>query len=288
MSQATRAASAVVQDLQQIEDPSPAVETLSVHASQCQPASLRGNWRKRLFDCTVTLLVAPLWMPVLAVCAALILLLEGRPVFYVSQRQIGIGVVRSVLKFRTMQRNADKILNRDTVPVIKTGFLNIPRDSAVYTPIGRLIERLALTELPQLLHVLSGRMSLIGSRPLPERVMEVLRATYPDADDRFLTKAGLTGPVQLIGRDSITDADRLALEIEYCQMAAGRGYRVRLDLWLLLYTVLVVIVPGRLLTVAKVRNKMCALAGPTSWVGRLVGIVVSASLVGAWEAALGA
>jgi lipopolysaccharide/colanic/teichoic acid biosynthesis glycosyltransferase len=210
----------------------------------------------------MTLLAAPLWVPVLAVCAALIYLFEGRPVFYVSRRQIGLGQVRPVLKFRTMVRNADKILNRDTVPVVGTRFLNIPRDSSVYTPIGRIIERLALTELPQLLRILSGDMSLIGSRPLPTNVMNTLRAAHDYADLRFMTKAGLTGPVQLIGRETISDADRLALEIEYCKVAASEHYRMRLDLWLLLYTVFVVLVPGQLLTVAQVRQKMYALAKP--------------------------
>ncbi len=217
--------------------------------------------RKRLFDCAVTLLAAPFWMPVLAISALLILLLEGRPVFYVSRRQTGPGTIQSILKFRTMQRNADKLLNRDTVPVEGTGFLNIPRSSPVYTPIGRLIELLALTELPQLLHVLTGRMTLIGCRPLPARVMDVLRANHPDADERFRTPAGLTGPVQLVGRDSITDADRLALEAEYSRIASSGRYRMLLDLWLLAHTVIVVIFPDRLLTVPEVRARMQRLAG---------------------------
>jgi lipopolysaccharide/colanic/teichoic acid biosynthesis glycosyltransferase len=218
--------------------------------------------QKRLFDCTITLVAAPVWVPVFAICVALILILEGRPVFYVSKRQIGVGLVRPILKFRTMVRNADQIINHDTVPIRDTIFLNIPSDSPVYTPIGRVIERLALTELPQLLHVLSGDMSLIGSRPLPASVFNALRTTYDYADSRFLTKTGLTGPVQLIGRESISDADRLAIEADYCRIAASYGYRMRLDLWLLFYTVFVAIVPGQLRTVAHIRQKMYSLAKP--------------------------
>ena len=162
-----------------------------------------------------------------------------------------------------MQRNADKILNRDTVPVVHTVFLNIPRDFSVYTRVGRIIERLALTELPQLLHVLSGQMSLIGSRPLPKRVMDILRSRHPFTEDRFLTQGGLTGPVQLVGRDAISDAERLALEADYCRIAASDAYRIRLDLWLLLYTVIVVITPRRLMTPGEVRNKMYRIVGLT-------------------------
>ena len=215
--------------------------------------------RKRLFDCALVALAAPAWLPVLGLCALLILLLEGRPVFYVSGRQIGPGRVHPIMKFRTMVRNADKLLNRDTVPVVGTAFLNIPREAAVYTPIGRLIERLALTELPQLLHVVSGTMSIVGSRPLPTRVMEVLSQEHPEAEERFLTKAGLTGPVQLVGRDLISDDDRLSLEIEYCRIASSPDYRMRLDLWLLAYTVYAVLVPGKLLSVLQVRRRMYGL-----------------------------
>jgi exopolysaccharide production protein ExoY len=196
--------------------------------------------KKRVFDCTIAIVTAPVWLPVLAICALLILVLEGRPIFYVSQRQIGPGRVRPVLKFRTMHRNADKLFNRDSIPVTDTRFLNVPREAAVYTGIGRVIERLALTEIPQLLHVVTGDMSLIGSRPLPVRVMEM----------------GLTGPVQLVGRDHISDADRLLLEIDYCRIATSADYRIRLDLWLLYYTVAAVIGARDLLSPAAVRAHM--------------------------------
>jgi len=233
---------------------------LSQSAWILRTREMRGAARKkRIFDAAITLIAAPLWIPVVIMCAMLILILEGRPIFYVSQRQVGTDRFRSIIKFRTMRRDADKILNRDTVPVAETAFLNITRGSDIYTPIGRTIERFALTELPQLFHVLSGTMSLVGSRPLPARVMDVLRATCPEADARFLTSAGLTGPVQLVGRESISDADRLRLEIEYGQIACSDEYSMWLDLNLLLYTVFVVIVPGRLLNVAHASDLMTRL-----------------------------
>jgi lipopolysaccharide/colanic/teichoic acid biosynthesis glycosyltransferase len=218
--------------------------------------------RKRRFDVFVTLSAAPVWLSVLALCAMLILVLEGRPVFYVSQRQVGLRRVEWIMKFRTMKRDADKLVNRDTVPVAHTAFLNIPSDSPIYTPIGRLIERCGLTEIPQLLHVFSGKMSLIGSRPLPERVMQVLRSNYPHADERFLTAAGLSGPVQLIGRSALSDCDRLSIEAAYCRLVLSGRYRMRLDLWLLLYTVYAVVIPRRLLTMREVEYRMLRLARP--------------------------
>jgi lipopolysaccharide/colanic/teichoic acid biosynthesis glycosyltransferase len=139
--------------------------------------------------------------------------------------------------------------------------LNIPRDSPAYTPIGRLIEQMGLTELPQLLHVVSGRMSLVGARPLPARVMEELKRIDPDAEDRFITRPGLTGPVQMIGRDRLSDVDRLSLEKEYCRLASSSRYTILLDLWLLAATVALVANPRWLMTVAYVRDRMRRLAG---------------------------
>ena len=155
----------------------------------------------------------------------------------------GRGRARSVVLAttpRAMVRNADKLANRETVPVANTRFLNIPPDSPLYTSVGRVIERLGLTELPQLVHVLRGEMSLVGNRPLPENVMDCLRLESPYADDRFLSPAGLTGPAQLVGRDSLTDAERLTLEGAYCRTAA-HSYTFWLDFKIILYTVLIVL-----------------------------------------------
>lgn len=212
--------------------------------------------KKRIFDCMLTLLAAPAWVPVLLMCALAVLVLDGRPLFYVSNRQVAASRSQPVIKFRTMRRGADKLVNRDTVAVNGTRFLNIPFNSDIYTPVGRQFEQMALTELPQLLHVLGGSMSLVGNRPLPGRVMDVLREANPEVDDRFLSRAGLVGPVQLVGRDNLTDADRLSLEIQYCRIAASEAYTVALDFWLLYYTVYVVLSGGRTFSVEWVRSMM--------------------------------
>lgn len=193
---------------------------------------------KRLFDLIVTVVSAVIWVPVGLLCAGLIVICDGPPVFYVSERQVGIGKSIRVLKFRTMRREADKIYNRDTEPVVGVRFLNTTHRSPLYTPIGRKLERFGLTELPQLLHVLTGSMSLVGNRPLPASVMQLLRTDFPKADDRFLTPAGVTGVIQVVGRDSVTDADRLAIESEYCYSCLS-GYSMAVDLWLLINTVLI-------------------------------------------------
>jgi len=194
--------------------------------------------KKRAFDLTITFLSAMLWVPAIIVCALLILVTEGKPIFYVSKRRLAAGV-DDVPKFRTMIKNADLTFNRDTVPVSNNiRFLNTPIDSPLYTPVGRLIERCALTELPQLVLVIRGKMSLVGNRPLPTNVISSLAEIFPAIDDRFLMPAGLTGPVQLIGRTEISDVARLELEATYCR-ATLHHYSLRLDFLILLYTVLV-------------------------------------------------
>ncbi len=197
--------------------------------------------RKRILDLTLIALAAVVWVPVLLVASAAVLLSEGRPVYYRSNRRVSDDRVMKVVKFRTMVRNADKLINRDTVPVEgQVRFLNIPPDSPLYTRIGHLLERYGLTEIPQLVHVITGRMSLIGNRPLPENVQNCLREEFPHADDRFLTPAGLTGPAQLVGRQELTDDERLTIETAYCR-AALRGYSFRLDLSILFSTVFIVL-----------------------------------------------
>ncbi|WGX97684.1 sugar transferase [Nocardioides sp. L-11A] len=194
---------------------------------------------KRVFDVVVVSLAAVVWLPAVAGGALLVLITSGRPVFYRSNRLVGSGDPTKVVKFRTMVKNADRLVNRDTVPVTSTRFLNIAPDSPLYTRAGRLLEKCGLTEIPQLVHVLSGKMSIVGNRPLPTNVMNALLDEYSYAGDRFLTAAGLTGPAQLVGRDALTDSERLRIEGAYCH-AVIDGYRLRLDFTILLRTVLIV------------------------------------------------
>lgn len=210
---------------------------------------------KRLFDVGICLATVWLWLPALVLCWLFSLILNGRPVFYISRRRIDRARVVPVVKFRAMVRNAALIANRNTIPVKDTIFLNIPSDSALYTRLGRIFEKCCLTELPQVLHVLSGQMSIVGNRPLPENVTNRLRSRYPYASDRFLIKSGLTGPVQLVGRDRLSDADRLRLEIRYCKLCA-ESYSIVLDLLILLNTVLIGSRVRRPLSLAQVERLM--------------------------------
>jgi lipopolysaccharide/colanic/teichoic acid biosynthesis glycosyltransferase len=196
---------------------------------------------KRVFDVVITGLAAVIWVPVLLLSGLAVLVLSGRPVLYRSMRRVSTDDVLRIVKFRTMVKNAEALVNRTTVPIQNdVRFLNIAPDSPLYTRIGRLLERCGITEIPQLVHVLRGQMSIVGNRPLPENVVNALRAEYPTADDRFLTKSGLTGPAQLVGRAALTDLERQPLEGAYCR-ACVRRYSIWLDVSILVATVMIVI-----------------------------------------------
>jgi len=194
--------------------------------------------KKRLFDIVFCLGTMPLWLPLLTVASLAVLVFSGRPVFYISRRRVFRSEVARVCKIRVMVRDAHLIANRRTVPVKAQRFLNLPLDAPIYTRVGRVIERYDLTELPQFLDVLRGKMSVIGNRPLPEDVIASLKEEFPFAEERFDSRCGLTGPVQLVGRQNISDADRLAVEVDYCKLVTT-CYSLRLDVMLALYTALI-------------------------------------------------
>jgi lipopolysaccharide/colanic/teichoic acid biosynthesis glycosyltransferase len=132
----------------------------------------------RAVDLAVALLLAPIWAPLLLV-ATLAALSQGLPVFYRASRLGQGGTVFRMLKLRTMVRNADRL-----GPAVSTG--NDPRVTAV----GRLLRRTKLDELPQFLHVLSGRMSIIGPRPeAPEYLAHYTPAGFKSLE----AKPGITG-----------------------------------------------------------------------------------------------
>lgn len=216
---------------------------------------------KRVFDVVFCLLTLPIWLPCLGVGVLAVLLGSGPPILYLSERRFHGRSVMRIAKLRTMVRGADVMANRRTVPIRDQRFLNIERDSTLYTRVGRLVERLNFTELPQFFHVLSGKMSVIGNRPLPEDVVGALVEVHPNAERRFLTPAGLTGPAQLVGRYVLSDADRLAIETAYCEHCLCR-YRPRLDLMMTVSTVLILATIQPPLTPAEVLARMREWSAP--------------------------
>jgi lipopolysaccharide/colanic/teichoic acid biosynthesis glycosyltransferase/glycosyltransferase involved in cell wall biosynthesis len=188
---------------------------------------------KRLADILISLIGLILFLPFFPLVALAIKLDSPGPVLFFQVRAGENGKPFSMIKFRTMVDNAEKILftliNPDELeePVYK-----IPQDPRI-TRVGKFLRRWSLDEVPQLWNVLRGEMSLVG--PRPEEVWLVAR--YNDAQrQRLVFKPGLTGPMQIAARGELCLSARLALELEYIQ-----HYTLSEDLMILLKSIPAVI-----------------------------------------------
>jgi lipopolysaccharide/colanic/teichoic acid biosynthesis glycosyltransferase len=172
---------------------------------------------KRLLDLGLVVVSAPAWGLLAIACALAVGLTSGRPILF-RQERVGLGGrTFAMLKFRTMRTSP---VGNDVFP-----------DPAAITPIGRLLRTTSLDELPQLLNVAIGEMSVVGPRPALQ--YQVDRYT-PEQRRRLLVRPGLTGLAQIRGRNSIPWDRRIAHDIEYLGTQS-----VGLDLRILLQTVVV-------------------------------------------------
>src|SRR5438552_14412105 len=189
---------------------------------------------KRLLDMLVAGVGLVVLTPVLALVAAMVKLESPGPVFF-TQVRVGRGGRRfRIVKFRTMvdgaEQRRDELLSRS---LYGDGRLFNVRDDPRITPVGRWLRRTSIDELPQLVNVLRGEMSLVGPRPpLPSEVALYEEHHYA----RFDVKPGITGPWQVAGRNQVTDFEQVvALETHYI-----REWSLLTDLAVMLRTVVVV------------------------------------------------
>lgn len=186
-------------------------------------------WAKRTMDIVMSALALLLLWPLFLVIAVSIAVTSRGPVFFVQQR-VGLnGQTFKFFKFRSMYQDAEA--RRAEVETLsdRNGIcLKVKRDPRI-TPIGRLLRRSSMDELPQILNVLLGDMSLVG--PRPALVSEV--AEYPDhAHRRHAVLPGITGLWQVSGRADIGFDEMIALDLDYV-----RRMSVPTDLVILLRTV---------------------------------------------------
>jgi exopolysaccharide biosynthesis polyprenyl glycosylphosphotransferase len=171
---------------------------------------------KRLIDVVGASLSLVLLAPLLAVVAVSVRLACGPPVLF-RQLRIGLnGRSFQLYKFRTMVVDAERV----EPPASKLA------DDPRVTRLGRLLRRWSLDELPQLINVLLGQMSLVGPRPEESEVVERYR---PEHRFRLAVKPGLTGPMQVNGRGALSLEERLSLERDYIEnLSIGRDLRILL------------------------------------------------------------
>lgn len=171
-------------------------------------------WTKRVFDLLLVLSTAIFWLPVMVLCAVLIKLDSwGGPAMFVQQRTGKGGKRFSMFKFRTMVPDAEaKKQELMHLNELKWPDFKITNDPRI-TRVGKFLRKTSLDELPQLLNVLKGDMSLVGPRPTSFGPQ-----TYTLwQTQRLDVTPGITGLWQIIGRGSTEFDERLRLDIAYIE-----------------------------------------------------------------------
>lgn len=192
------------------------------------PLTVAQRAAKRLVDLGGALITLPLAALPMAVIALLIKLDSPGPVLFRQTRVGQKGQPFRIYKFRTMVADAEAVLPRlVNLDALAAPAFKIPDDPRV-TRVGRFLRRWSLDELPQLINVLRGEMSLVG--PRPEEAAVVARYT-DDQRRRLAVKPGMTGPMQVNGRGDLPFEERLRLELDYIEC-----YSVGRDVLILLCT----------------------------------------------------
>ncbi len=154
---------------------------------------------KRLTDICFCAAISPLAIPLIALLSIVILLVDGRPVFFFQLRTGQLGTIFRMVKFRTMTTTTTEAVDTTT-------------DAARITKLGQFLRSSSLDELPELWNILKGDMTLVGPRPLlPEYT-----PLYSHVQARRLeVKPGLTGLAQVSGRNALTWEERFELDVWY-------------------------------------------------------------------------
>lgn len=194
---------------------------------------------KRGIDLLVSFSLLLVMFPVLLLVMLLILVLEGRPIFYFSRRHITADREVSIAKFRTMVRDAKSPKYNLNGRFMQDGYLDIPVTCEVYTGIGRFLEKSQLVEILQLFNVIFHGMSLIGNRPLPKDNLLYLQK-FPDWTERFSSPAGMTGISQVVGKFNLQPSDRLELEKLYSRVYQ-EGNVLKCDLEIIFFTLRLIV-----------------------------------------------
>ncbi len=176
-----------------------------------EPAASQGRGyaaAKRALDLAGLVVAVPLWLPLYLLIAGAILLTSGLPIHYTELRVGRHGRRFTCIKFRSMRRDHGEHRDHYGYHRVKKS-RNDPR----LTAIGRLLRRASVDEIPQLLNVLLGHMSLVGPRPITPR--EIARYYGPHASEVLSVRPGLTGLWQISGRSLLPMKVRVALDLRY-------------------------------------------------------------------------
>jgi exopolysaccharide biosynthesis polyprenyl glycosylphosphotransferase len=198
------------------------------------PAFVGADWAvKRTFDILVSVGVLVVALPLWIAIAAAVKIGSRGPIFY-RDRRVGLNEREfDMIKFRTMYADAAELQPRLEADNEAAGALFKLREDPRVTPVGAFLRRFSLDEVPQVLNVLRGEMSLVGPRPLPIRDFRLLE---PWHRKRYLVLPGMTGLWQIAGRSDLGFDDLVRLDFYYLE-----NWSIWLDISILLRTVPAVI-----------------------------------------------
>jgi exopolysaccharide biosynthesis polyprenyl glycosylphosphotransferase len=184
---------------------------------------------KRSFDLFFAIFALVILSPVYLTISILILVTSGRPVFY-SQKRVGIdGKVFNFYKFRSMVKNADALITSAENVHAKDHVIFKDKKDPRVTPIGRILRKYSLDELPQFFNVLINDMSVVGPRPALVREVRKYDSLY---ERRLNAKPGVTGPWQISGRSDLDLQTSVALDLNYLV-----NWSFTRDLWIIIATI---------------------------------------------------
>lgn len=170
----------------------------------------------RIVDIIISLLMLVLLSPLFLLLAASVLLIDGAPVVFRQQRIGRLGKPFTMYKFRTMpanaQKNADYSFTAKWNGGVPDDFIFKSSGAARLTRTGVIMRRLSLDELPQLVNVLKGDMSLVGPRP---EIPEIARHYSDEQRRRLATRPGITGLAQINGRAELTHGEKIRHDLDY-------------------------------------------------------------------------
>ena len=175
---------------------------------------------KRIMDLVISIVALVITSPIFLICAIAIKCGDGGPVFFKQNRATKYGKIFRIIKFRTMKVNVENI--------------SATTDDDRITKVGKVLRKFRVDELPQLLNILKGEMSVVGPRPEMLENVDKYTQELPEFEYRLRVKAGLTGLAQIMGKYNTTPKDKLVLDLMYIE-----SYSLWQDIKLLLQTITV-------------------------------------------------
>ena len=182
---------------------------------------------KRLSDIVISMTAILLLSPIMIITALSIKLYDHGPVFYKQTRLTKDGRRFEIIKFRSMKMDAEK----------NGAQLSTVHDDRI-TPVGKIIRKLRIDELPQLFNILKNDMAVVGPRPERPEIAAQYEQDIPEFHLRLQVKAGLTGYAQVYGKYNTTPLDKLKLDLIYIAQRS-----VLFDLRILFYTLKIIFIP---------------------------------------------